>query len=254
MEFAGKVALVTGGGRGIGAAVVDRLSAEGCDVMIADMSVEHAQAVAARVEARGRKAVISTADVTDAGAVDEMMSVVSQEFGRLDILVNNVGGSGGAPTKIEDITLELWERAMALNLRSVFLCTKAALPLLRASGAGRIVNLGSLAGQARSVIGGCQYAAAKAGVLGFTRHLAADLAPYGITVNAVAPGTTASERVAAVIANKSESDRTRVMNSIPMGRMGQPDEVAAAVVFLCSPGASYITGATIDVNGGAHPR
>ncbi|MCL4370318.1 MAG: 3-oxoacyl-ACP reductase FabG [Chloroflexi bacterium] len=254
MEFTGKLALVTGGGRGIGAAVVDQLSAEGCDVIINDVSADVARAVAARVEGRGRRVAISTADVTDADAVAEMMSMVSREFGRLDILVNNVGGSGGAPTKIEEITLEHWERAMALNLRSVFLCTKAAIPLMRASGGGRIVNLGSIAGQARSVIGGCQYAAAKAGVLGFTRHLAADLAPYGITLNAVAPGTTASERVAAVIAGKSESERTRVLNSIPLGRMARPDEVAAAVVFLCSPQAGYITGATIDVNGGAHPR
>jgi NAD(P)-dependent dehydrogenase (short-subunit alcohol dehydrogenase family) len=254
MDFTGKVAIVTGGGKGIGAATVDQLAAGGCDVVVVDIDEESARASAARVREKGSRALVSAADVTNPESVAKMIAEAMAEFGRIDILVNNAGGSGGAPTKVEEISLELWERAIALNMRSVFLCTKAVVPIMHAQGGGRIVNLASLAGQSRSVIGGCQYAAAKAGVLGFTRHIAADLAPYGITINAVAPSTTASERVAGVIASKNEETRTRIMDSIPMGRMGSPSEIAAAIVFLCSPGASYITGATLDVNGGAHSR
>ncbi len=254
MEFAGKVALVTGGGRGIGAAVVDQLSSAGADVVVNDLDGELARRVVGRVERTGRRGLVSTADVTAAAAVEAMFAEVDKTFGRLDILVNNVGGSSGGARLIRDITPEDWERVVSLNLRSTFLCVRAAVPLMRASGGGRIVNVASIAGQSRSFLGGCQYAASKAGVLGLTRHLAGELAPLGININAVAPGTTGSERVTAAIGAKSEAERTAIFAQVPLGRIGRPEEVAAAIVFLCSPLAGYITGATIDVNGGANCR
>ncbi len=253
MELAGKLAIVTGGGRGIGAAVVARLSAMGADVVVNDVDADAARAVAARVDGAGTRAAISTADVTDKQAVSEMFAMVSDRFGRLDFLVNNVGGSRG-PQRIEAISLENWEATIALNLRSMFLCIQGALPLMRASGGGRIVNVASMAGQSRSMIGGCQYAASKGGVLALTRHLSAELSEFGITINAVAPGITGSERVEGVMATRSEAEQRRILAEIPMARLGRPEEIASAVAYLCSPAASYITGATIDVNGGANCR
>src|SRR6185437_4528588 len=175
-------------------------------------------------------------------------------FGKLDALVNTVGGSSGHGVKgarlIEDLELADWDRTMDLNVKSVFYCCRAALPYLRANGGGRIVNTSSVAGRSQSQLGGPQYAAAKAAVIGFTRQLAFQLADDKITVNAVAPGPSLSERVTAIWDKRSEDSRQEVLSRIPMHRLGEVDELAAAVCYFLSDLATYTTGHTLDVNGG----
>jgi NAD(P)-dependent dehydrogenase (short-subunit alcohol dehydrogenase family) len=245
----GKVALVTGGGKGIGFATAKRLAEAGADVAIADLDADAVREAAGRLRTTGRRVLAVLADVTDQESVHRMVSEVLEGLGRLDILVNNVGGGGGTRS-FEETTLEVWDRTMALNLRSTFLCTKEAVPHMKQGGWGRVVNLASVAGRSRSLTAGPQYSASKAGVIGFTRHVSAELAPFGITVNAVAPGLTATERLRAKFATMPEEDQEEVQSSIPVGRWGEPEDTAAAIAFLCSEEASYICGAVLDVNGG----
>ncbi len=151
---------------------------------------------------------------------------------------------------MEEITEEEWDAVLTLNLRGLFLCTRAVVPAMKAQRWGRIVNVSSTAGRTRSLFGGAHYTASKAGVIGFSRQCAAELAPYGITVNVVAPGITRSERVAARWEAKPAAERAFIERLIPAGRLARVDEPAAAICFLCSDDASYITGAVLDVNGG----
>jgi NAD(P)-dependent dehydrogenase (short-subunit alcohol dehydrogenase family) len=151
---------------------------------------------------------------------------------------------------VEEISEEEWDAVLTLNLRGLFLCTRAVVPGMKARRWGRIVNVSSTAGRTRSWFGGAHYTASKAGVIGFSRQCAAELAPYGITVNVVAPGVTLSERVAARWEAKPADERAFIQGLIPAGRLAHPDEPAAAIAFLCSEDASYMSGAVLDVNGG----
>ena len=250
MALLGRVALITGSGRGIGAATARRLAEAGADVALGDLDLKAAEETASQLRETGHRAISVRVDVTDPSSVQEMVRQVTSSLGRLDILVNNVGGGGGT-FSFEETTLEVWERTMALNLRSVFLCCKEAVPHMKARGWGRIVNVASVAGRSRALTGGPQYAASKAGVIGFTRHLSAELAPHGILVNAVAPALTETPRVRANYGKMSEEQQARLLAGIPLGRWGQPDEIAAAIAFLCSEEASFICGAVLDVNGGS---
>ena len=249
----GRVALITGAGQGIGLATAQALAEQGAHVALNDLDSSRAEAAAHQIEALGARAVVVPADVTDERQVLAMVEQCVADLGGLDILVNNAGGSGGSAGPIDELSLEAWERVQRLNVTSAFLCIRAALTHLKHRG-GRIVNVSSLAGVSRSIIGGTAYASAKAAVLGLTRHLSGELGAYGITVNAVAPGLTFTERVEAAFAARPESDRLATLGRIPLGRAGTPTDPAAAIAFLCSDEAAYITGATIDVNGGINVR
>ena len=234
----------------MGASTAIRLAELGAAVAVNDVSKEAAAETAGRIESAGGRAVAVAADVTDPGSVASMVERVATTFGGIDILVNNAGG-GGLTRTFEETTVEVWDQTMALNLRSVFLCTKAVFPYMKGRGWGRVVNVASIAGRSRSLTGGPQYSASKAGVIGFTRHVSAELAPFGITVNAVAPSMVATARVRAKYDGMPESARSRVFSGIPVGRWSEPEEVAAANAFLCSEEAGYICGAVLDINGGA---
>lgn len=251
----GKVILITGAALGLGRATARLLAPAGARLVLADRDGEGARRAAAELGI-GEDALGLTVDVLDWEQVQGMVAQTMERFGRLDGLVNTVGGSSGHGIKgartIEELEIADWDRTFDLNVKSVFLCCRAAIPALRASGGGRIVNTSSVAGRSQSQLGGPQYAAAKAAVVGFTRQLAYQLAPDKITVNAVAPGPTLSERVSAIWDRRSEEARQEILARIPMRRLGQVDELAAAVCYFLSDLASYTTGHTLDVNGGLY--
>jgi len=231
----------------------------GADVVVNDIDLSAAKAyneeltaetVMAEIENLGRRSLGIEADVTRRDAVEAMVGRVMETFGRLDILVNNVGG-GTMARWLDDVDESVWDRCIEVNLKSAFLVTRAFLPQMRERHSGRIVMVASIARRNMSRISGPEYSAAKGGMLAFMRHLAVELGPFGITVNAVAPGPTLSERVVKKMAIKGEAEMARVVGAIPLGRAAKPEEVAAPILFLASDDASYITGTCIDVNGGS---
>ncbi len=250
-----KVVLITGGALGLGRATAQLLAPAGARLALADRDGEGAARAASEL-GLGDRAIGLAVDVLDYAQVQRMVQTTVERFGRLDALVNTVGGSSGHGIRgartIEELDLADWDRTFDLNVKSVFYCCRAAIPALRAAGGGRIVTTASIAGRSQSVLGGPQYAAAKAAVIGFTRQLAFQLAKDNITVNAVAPGPSRSERVAAIWDRRAEAERQEVLARIPLGRLGELAELAAAVAFLLSDAAGYITGHTLDVNGGLY--
>jgi 3-oxoacyl-[acyl-carrier protein] reductase len=243
-ELAGKVALVTGGARNIGRAICRSLAAGGAAVMVnANTSQNDAKNTVAMIRSKGGKAAFHIADVTDPAAVAKMVDATVKEFGRLDILVNNAAVR--SETHFEDIKLEEWRRVIATVLDGAFLCTQSCLPHLTRVRGGAIVNIGGLTAH-KGATGRAHVIAAKAGIAGMTRALALDLAPHRITVNCVVPGTIETVR-GLPGAPARPKDRRGLP---PIGRRGEPEEVAAVVRMLCGPDARYITGQTIHVNGG----
>lgn len=240
----GKVALVTGGTRGIGRAIVITMATKGAIVVINYLKSEKAaHDLAEEINSRGGQVLLCRADISEPDQVDEMMGKIRKTLGGLDILVNNAGIM--EDNWFIDITLEEWEQVLNVNLRGAFLCTKAAIPLLKARGGGRIINISSqaaLTGSKKHV----HYATAKAGILGFTYSLAKELGPYGITVNAVSPGRIMTDMISERMAGREEE----WLKQTPLQRFGEPEEVAAAVAFLASDEAGYITGLNLHVNGG----
>lgn len=251
----GKVILITGGALGLGRATAKLLAPVGARLVLADRDGDAARRAAAELGV-GERAIGMEVNVLDWEQVQQMVEDTLKRFGQLDGLVNTVGGSSGHGVRgartIEDLELADWDRTMELNVKSVFLCCRAAIPVLRAGGGGRIVNTSSVAGRSQSQLGGPQYAAAKAAVVGFTRQLAFQLAKDNITVNAVAPGPSLSERVTAIWDKRTEESRREVLGRIPMQRLGEVDELAAAVAYFLSDLATYTTGHTLDVNGGLY--
>lgn len=240
-ELAGKVAIVTGSARNIGRAIALDLAAAGASVLInARSSRDAAEETARAVEAAGGRAMIHMADVTDPGQVAPMVDAAVASFGRLDILVNNV--SMRSECALSDMSLDLWHRVLANTLDAAFLCSRAALPHLSASGAGAIVNIGGAASHA-GMAERAHVAAAKAGLCGMTGALAVELAPKDITVNCVVPSMINTDR-----GGKAEPPHF-AKRPAPMGRMGESHEVASLVRFLCGPGARYISGQSIHANG-----
>ena len=244
-EFAGKVALVTGGSRGIGRAVALALAGLGCRVVIGYRSSEDAaEGVCAEARARGGEIVAYRGDVGQSAAAAGLIEAVAARFGRLDILVNNAGVFPRTP--IVEITDDEWEEVLRSNLYSTFYCSRAALPHMIRGGGGVIVNVGSIAGKRGSRFHAA-YAAAKGGVFAFTRSLAKEAIPYGVRVNAVCPGRVETDIFGSQL---DDAERARFLSEAPIGRLSAPEEVAAAVVFLASRASSYVVGETLDVDGG----
>jgi 3-oxoacyl-[acyl-carrier protein] reductase len=245
-ELAGKVALVTGGARNIGRAIARSLAAGGAAVMVnARTSRAQAEETVALIEQAGGRAALHIADVTDPAQVASLVEATVKRFGRIDALVNNAAVRSETP--FEKITLEDWRRVIATVLDGAFLCTQACLPYLARSGAGAVINIGGLTGH-RGATGRAHVIAAKSGLAGMTKALALDLAPQGITVNCVVPGTIESQRGLPGV-----PDRPAHRNAPPpIGRRGEPEEIAAMVRMLCGPDARYVTGQAIHVNGGGY--
>ena len=241
-EFEGRVALVTGAARGMGLATANRFLAAGAKVAVNDVDADRIHAVASEL---GSDALAVPADVADPSAIQTMIRTVTDRFGRLDVLVNNAGIV--SPTKFEEIGEQEWLRVLDINVNGTFRCTQAVVPAMKANAYGRIVNFSSTAGKNVSTVGGASYTTSKAAVLGLTRATAKELAPHGITVNAVCPGMIDTDMLR--VAWSEEQIQTYVP-SIPLGRMGQPAEVAELVCFLASERAGYITGAALDITGG----
>lgn len=244
MLLDGKTALVTGASRGIGRAIALRLAAEGARVAINYAgNVKAAEEVKAAIEAAGGTAILCRADVADSAAVEAMVADVAKEFGAIDILVNNAGIT--RDTLLMRMKDEDFAKVLDTNLKGVFYCTKAVSKLMMKKRSGRIVNMASVVGLVGNA-GQTNYAAAKAGVIGFSKSAAKELASRGITVNAVAPGFIGTD----MTADLPESVKEKALSDIPLGRAGQPEDVANAVLFLASDQASYITGQVVHVDGG----
>lgn len=244
-RFEGKVAIVTGGAQGIGRGIARRLAAEGASVVIADIDVTRGQQTAAEIAGDGGSAVFIEANVTHEQDVNRLVAGAVDRFGRLDLLVNNAGASPRRP--FVDLTLSDWRALIDLNLSSMFLCAKAALPHLRQNQGASVVNIASLHAFL-TVPGLSAYAAAKGGVVALTRSMAIEFAPE-VRVNAVAPGVIETEAWFSAVQDV-EAARQHRLKFHPVGRLGQPEDIAAAVTFLASEDASFITGVTLPVDGG----
>lgn len=246
-QLSPRIALVTGASRGIGRAIAARLAAAGYRIAANAHEEGDLEAFCAEAQGTGLACHPFAGDVSDEGQVQAVVDRVARELGQIGILVNNAGTN--LVKGIEDITPEEWDRILAVNLKSVFLCSKAVIPAMRSRRFGRIVNISSIAAKRGALFGDVHYSASKAGIIGFTRTLARQLAPDGITVNAVAPGLIATDLVKQNIQGQR---LTEALALIPAGRLGTPEEVAELVAFLAGDMAGYITGATVDINGGAY--
>jgi 3-oxoacyl-[acyl-carrier protein] reductase len=245
MKLEGKVALITGGAQGIGRAIALLLAREGAKVVISDINLEKARETCREIEALGREALAVGGNVADVRDAEAMVQQTIEKFGRMDILVNNAGIT--RDQVLLRMKEEDWDLVLSVNLKGAFLCTKAALrPFLKQKG-GKIVNISSVTGEMGNA-GQANYAASKAGVLGFTKSIAREYARRNIQVNAVAPGFIDTAMSQAI----PQKDREFLIKQIPMERLGSPEDVAAAVLFLASPAADYITGQVLNVNGGMY--
>jgi len=244
-ELTDRTALVTGAGQGMGRAVAEKLAGLGAKIAITDIDPDRAESTAESLTRSGAEALAFPGDVTKSSDAQSTVDRVIGAWGAVHILVNNAGIL--YPTRIGDISEEEWDRVIAVNMKGTFLFSQAVLPSMRSAGWGRIVNFSSTAGKSVSTIGGAHYTATKAGILGFTRALAKEVAADGITANAVCPGLIDTEMVRGTI----DAERIQLYeSSFPIARLGGPDEVAELVAFLVSDRAAYITGASLDINGG----
>lgn len=241
MRFENQTAIVTGGARGIGAAIAQRLADEGAAVMIADIDLAAAEDAAGAI---GGRATAQALDVTDAGSWERAIAAATAAWGTVDALVNNAGIAGRSAPAWE-LDVAEWQQVIDIDLTGVFLGCRAVLPAMIAAGAGRIVNIASIAGKEGNP-NAVPYSAAKAGVIGLTKAIAKEVATKGVLVNAVAPAV-----IETPILEQVSEEHIRYMTSrIPMGRVGKPEEVAALVAFLCSRDLTFSTGAVYDISGG----
>jgi 3-oxoacyl-[acyl-carrier protein] reductase len=246
LQFSGEVAWVTGSSKGIGRAISLGLAERGCDVAVHyNSSDDAAGEVGERIEALGRDVLLLKGDVTDAGDVRRMAGEIEDHYGRLDVLVNNAGSMVARAT-LAEMTEDTWDRVMDVNLKSVYLCSQAVLPMMKRRG-GRIINMTSISARDGGSPSSLAYSTAKGGVSTMTRAMAKDLVADGIRVNGVAPG-----RIDTPFHDEFTTDekRAEAARGIPMGREGTPEEIVGAVLFLASSQADYILGEIIEVNGG----
>ena len=243
----GQVAIVTGAAQGIGRAIVERLASAGATTLAADHNEELVREMAAATSSRGAEVIPYVVDVTDEAAVCGLVDAACGRSGRLSILVNNAGIS--TVGLIEDVSIADWQRVLDVNLTGPFITCKSVVPVLRAGGGGKIVNVASVAAKRISANMAASYTASKAGLLAFTRHLAYETAPWRINVNAICPGPVASP----MLYRTGDVDErvARLTSTIPVGRLTTPEDQANAVLFLCSPLADMITGVALDIDGGA---
>ena len=245
MKLAGKVALVTGAAQGIGKAVALLLARNGADIVVSDINLEKAEETAKEIQALGRKALATKVDVATLSDVEKMVEAILVQFGKVDILVNNAGIA--RDKLILRMTEEDWDAVLNINLKGTFNCTKAVVRHMSKQRSGKIVNIASVVGEMGNA-GQGNYAASKAGVIGFTKTIAREFAQRGINVNAIAPGYIETP-MTDTLPDKAKEELKRL---IPMDRLGKPEDVAEAVLFLVSEASSYITGHVLNVNGGIY--
>ncbi len=249
MTLKGKTALVTGGGRGIGRAIALGLAREGAQVAVLDILRDNAEAVAREIEAMGVKGLALGVDLTRRAEVDRAVADTLAQFGQLDIVVNNAGWD-----KLEmflDSEEETWEKILAINFKSILYVCKAALPSMVQRGSGKVINIASDAGRVGST-GEAVYAGTKGAIIAFSKTLAREMARHRITVNVVCPGLTETPLLQGIRAQSPKTEKVieAVTRAIPLGRVGQPEDIAGAVVYLASPAADFVTGQTLSVSGG----
>lgn len=242
--FKDRVVLVTGAGRGIGETTALLFSERRNRVIVADIAGERAEKVAAEARARGAEAIAIPLDVASGRQVKEGVGLILERYGRIDVVVNNAGVNNITP--IEEITEAEWDRVFAVNAKGVFLVCQAVMATMKAHRWGRIINIGSSAGKVGGPVSPAHYSASKAAVMCFSRSLARVMAPFGVTVNAIAPGVVDTDMAQLLPAEV----RQRALGAIPLGRMGSATDIAHACLYLASEEAAYITGETLNVNGG----
>jgi NAD(P)-dependent dehydrogenase (short-subunit alcohol dehydrogenase family) len=244
MDLLGRVAIVTGAGRGLGWAIAERLARDGASIVIADMDGVSAQAKTEAIRQMKREALPVQMDVTRRADVARMVSQTTSQFKRIDILVNNAGILGPY-SPVMDYPEEDWDRVIAVHLKGTFLCSKAVLPIMKAQGSGKVVNLASVAGKEGNA-NMAPYSAAKAGIMSLTKTLGKEMAPYNVYVNCVCPALIETD----MAKDMTPEQRALLTSKIPLGRLGRPEEVAAVVKFLVSDEASFVTGQCYDISGG----
>jgi len=248
-EFAlpGKVTVVTGSGQGIGKKIALSFAEAGANVVIAELNAATAEATAAEIRGLGKKALVICVDVRDGNQIENMVQKILDEFGRIDVLVNNAGGNiFGLPAL--EISEEEWDKVITLNLKSTFLCSKAVGRIMVEQRGGSIINIASLAGLLAFPLG-AHYGAAKAAIINLTKTLSIELAPSNIRVNAICPGVILTSLTETIYRQRPHQQKER-LETIPLGRLGQPEDVAHLAVFLASDASNYITGEAIIVGGG----
>jgi NAD(P)-dependent dehydrogenase (short-subunit alcohol dehydrogenase family) len=253
MRFQGKVALITAAGAGIGKATAVIMAREGATVFAVDVNGERLDALVAELADVAGKVVACNVDAGNEGAVYVLVAEIAEKHGGIDILVNGVGGStivANPAAKVDELTFEDWQRLIDFNLNATFLFTHAVVPLMKKRGGGKIVSISSIAGRGLSAISSSAYAAAKGGIIAFTRKLATELGPHGITINAIAPSLTLTERLMPHWEKRSADEQAKTSASVPLGRVATAVDQAKVIAFLASSDADFVNGVTIDVSGG----
>jgi NAD(P)-dependent dehydrogenase (short-subunit alcohol dehydrogenase family) len=253
MRFKGKVALITAAASGIGRATADIIAAEGGTVAAVDNNKDRLEATVAAIATAGGKAYPYQANALDAAEVDAVVADAATRFGRIDILMNGVGGStiiAKPQAETDELTLAEWQAIVEFNLNGTFLFTHSVVPVMKRQRSGKIVNIASIAGRGRSVASSSAYAAAKGGIIAFTTKLAHELGPHGINVNAIAPSMTLTERIRPRWEQRPPEVKAADIERTPLRRMAEAVDQANVVAFLASSHADFVTGLTIDVTGG----
>jgi len=253
MRFEGKIALITACASGIGRATAGIMAREGATIVGVDNNQERLDKAVSEITAAGGKAHGRLCNALDKDAVDPLVEGIAKEFGRIDILVNAVGGSTIIPrpsATVDELSLDDWQAIINFNLDGTFLFTHAVVPVMKQQKSGKIVNLASIAGRGRSVSSSAAYAAAKGGIIAFTKKLCYELGPYGININAIAPSVTLTERIRPHWERRSQEDQAREIDKTPLRRVAEATDQASVICFLASRDADFVTGVTIDVTGG----